>query len=54
MDGNITIPLDEYRRLLLKEAAIDSFSKFVNISEYDISREICGVLLGFEVKGASR
>lgn len=46
----ITIPVEEYKKLLTATIRIDIFSHFVNGSKYSIDREECGRHLGFEVK----
>lgn len=47
----VTIPVEEYKKLLAAAIRIDAFSYFVNESEYNIGRKECGRYLGFEVKG---
>lgn len=36
--------------LLVKEARIDAFAKFVNSEKFSISREVCAIMLGFTLK----
>ena len=36
--------------LLLKEARIDAFEKFVNAKSFSISRGVCAFMLGFKLK----
>lgn len=36
--------------LLVKEARIDAFEKFVNSEKFSIDRKICAIMLGFELK----
>lgn len=50
----ITISTEEYKTLVEKaavsETRLKAFSEFVNSTKYSIDREMCGILLGFEVK----
>lgn len=48
-EKNITIPAEEYKKLLEAAIRIGIFSNFVNQSKYSIDREDCGRFLGFEV-----
>lgn len=48
-DNMITIPAEEYKRLLESAIRIEIFSKFVNENAY-ISKKECGSYLKFEVK----
>lgn len=45
----ITIPTEEYKKLLETYTRVEIFKKFVNKEKYSISREECGTYLGFEV-----
>ncbi len=49
MEEAITISIEEYKSLLELSVRVNIFSVFVNKSEYDINREKCGIILGFEV-----
>lgn len=49
---NITIPLEEYKKLLEASVRIGIFADFVNGSKYSIDREDCGKFFGFEVVNA--
>lgn len=48
-ERNITIPVEEYKKLLETSVRINLFADFVNQSKYSIGREDCGRFLGFEV-----
>lgn len=48
-ERNITIPVEEYKKLLEASVRINLFADFVNQSKYSIDREDCGRFLGFEV-----
>lgn len=50
--GEISITVEEYKRLLEAEIRINVFSDFVKKEKYNISREECGHYLGFEVEDA--
>ncbi len=49
-ERNITIPVEEYKKLLAASVRIDVFAEFVNEEEYSISRKACARYLGFELK----
>lgn len=53
MNETITIPVDEYKKLLEASVRISMFVDFVNNSKYSIDRKDCGTFLGFEVKNVS-
>lgn len=53
----VLIAADEYRELRKKADAlntlmgrVDAFCDYVNSQKYDIDREVCGAILGFDVK----
>lgn len=48
-ERNITIPVEEYKKLLEASVRISLFADFVNQSKYSIDQEDCGRFLGFEV-----
>lgn len=48
-ERNITIPVEEYKKLLTASVRVSVFSNYVNQSKYSIDREDCGRFLGFEV-----
>lgn len=48
-EKTITIPVEEYKKLLEASVRISVFSDFVNRERYSIDREDCGKFLGFEV-----
>lgn len=48
-ERNITITMEEYKKLLEASVRVSVFSDYVNQSNYSIDREDCGRLLGFEV-----
>lgn len=48
-EKTITIPVEEYKKLLEASVRIDLFANFVNSTTYVISRDECGKYLGFEV-----
>lgn len=48
-ERNITIPVEEYKKLLEMSVRVSVFSEYVNQSKYSIDREDCGRFLGFEV-----
>lgn len=45
----ITIPLEEYRKLVEAFTRVKIFSEHVQAKKYSIGREECGMFLGFEV-----
>ena len=47
---NITIPLEEYKKLLETHTRVEVFKAFVNKESYSISKKVCGALLDFEVE----
>lgn len=49
MGENITITVEEYKKLLEASVRINAFADFVNREKYNINREDCGKYLGFEV-----
>ncbi len=48
-ERNITISVEEYKKLLEASVRIDVFADYVNQSKYSVDREGCGRFLGFEV-----
>ena len=50
----ITIPVDEYKRLLDAHVRIVAFSDFVNHEKYHIDREDCARFLGFELNSKDK
>jgi len=48
-ERNITIPVEEYKKLLKMSVRVSVFADYVNQSKYSIDREDCGRFLGFEV-----
>lgn len=48
-ERNITIPVEEYKKLLEMSVRVSVFADYVNQSKYSIDREDCGRFLGFEV-----
>lgn len=46
----ITIPVEEYKKLVETSVRVDIFIDFVQGEKYSISREECGRYFGFEVK----
>lgn len=53
MESNtITIPFDEYRRLVATEARVQALMAYVNRTKYDVERELVGGMLGFHVGGS--
>lgn len=45
----ITIPVEEYKKLLETSVRVGIFADYVNSEKYSIGREDCGKYLGFEV-----
>ncbi|MBD5543763.1 MAG: hypothetical protein HDR01_05865 [Lachnospiraceae bacterium] len=45
----ITIPVEEYKKLLEANVRISAFADFVNREKYHVDREDCGKYLGFDV-----
>lgn len=45
----ISIPVEEYKKLLETSVRVSIFADFVNGSKYSIEQEDCGRFLGFEV-----
>ena len=48
-ERNITITVEEYKKLLEMSVRVSVFAEHVNQSKYSIDREDCGRFLGFEV-----
>lgn len=48
-EKTITIPVEEYKKLLAASVKIDIFSNFVKGSKYSIDREDCEKFFGFKV-----
>ena len=48
-ERNITITMEEYKKLFEASVRVSVFSDYVNQSKYSIDREDCGRFLGFEV-----
>lgn len=46
----ITIPLEEYKKLLETHTRVEVFKTFANKENYSVSKKDCGALLGFEVE----
>lgn len=51
MSKKIKIPVEEYKNLISVSAALVAFENYVKSDQLGyVSREMCGKLLGFEVK----
>lgn len=50
--NEVTITAAEYKELVEAQASIRAFARYVNGSEYSISREHCADILGFELAEA--
>lgn len=50
MGETITIPVEEYKKLLEISVRVDVFAAYVNEERYSIDRQSCGKYLGFEVE----
>ena len=50
--SEITISVEEYKRLLEAQVRIRVFSEFVNREAYSIDRAKCAGFLGFELEKA--
>ena len=48
-ERNITIPVEEYKKLLEMSVRVDLFVDYVNRSKYSIDREECRRFLGDKV-----
>lgn len=48
--SEITISVEEYKRLLEAQMRIKIFSEFVNNEKYGIDREQCAGFLGFDLE----
>ena len=48
--GEITIPVEEYKKLLECKVRSELFADFVNNEKYSIDRDTCASFLGFEIK----
>lgn len=46
----VTIPIDEYKKLLEASVRIGIFADFVNTCKYSVDRDECGTFLGFKVE----
>ena len=46
----ITIPMEEYKRLLETHTRVEVFKTFANMESYAVSKNDCGAILGFEVE----
>lgn len=49
-NGNIAIPLEEYKKLLEVSVRVKAFEDFVKKNEFSINREECAMFLGFKLK----
>lgn len=47
--NEVTISTTEYKELLEAQSSIKAFARYVNRSEFSISREHCADILGFEL-----
>lgn len=45
----ITIPVEEYKKMLTTSVRVELFADYVNGEKYSISRKDCGKFLGFKV-----
>lgn len=45
----ISIPVEEYKKLIALSVRVEVFADYVNGEKYSIDREDCGTYLGFEV-----
>ena len=50
--NEVTISMEEYKKLLEAQVRIKIFSAFVNNEKYSIDREKCAEFLGFELEEA--
>lgn len=48
-ERNITIPVEEYKKLLETSVRVGAFVDYVNQSKYSVDRGECRRFLGFEV-----
>ncbi len=48
-ERNITIPVEEYKKLLEMSVRVDLFVDYMNRSKYSIDREECGRFFGDKV-----
>lgn len=48
--NEITIPMEEYKKLLEAQVRINVFLAYVNNEQYNISREMCASFLGFDLE----
>lgn len=48
--SEITIPVEEYKKLLEVQLRVKMFSEFVNSERYSIDREKCAGFLGFDLE----
>lgn len=46
----ITIPLEEYKKLLETHTRVEIFKSYANKENYSVSKKDCGAIFGFEVK----
>lgn len=47
--GEITVPVEEYKKLLKVWASTEAFISFVKASKYGPDKEDCARFLGFEL-----
>ena len=45
----ITIPLEEYKKLVEAQVRFEAFAEYVNSEKYSIEREVCAGFLGFRL-----
>lgn len=50
MGETVTIPAEEYKKLLETFLRVKIFTDYVKSEEYSIGRKECGRFLGFEVE----
>ena len=48
--GEITISVEEYKKLLECKVRSELFADYVNKEKYSIDRDTCASFLGFEIK----
>lgn len=48
--GEITISIEEYKKLVRLEVRVEEFANHVNREEWRIDRETCARMLGFELE----
>lgn len=49
-ENMISIPMEEYKKLIESSVRVEIFADFVNSTNYGVGRDECASYLGFKIK----